>query len=277
MSTKGKPNPRLRFLRDDLLGELGKVESRYPDDEANFGGFTDRLYGPSGDPVGLRFYSFEPIGSLFDLPREMTNARLTEGHLDLFFAGTVLDQVSSGGEQFLGGVTFLKLRSGEMLCAIDPDIVEVAPELIGGSAEPAPASVAAIVEKAREAGANTRPRVREKTSTGVIHITAAQRMNCQVTVWDGLGNSVGFSDSGKTGFRSTARSSVDVVRAVVQDAVRQAIGCGLEKLEVRFSGAVEIRDAAVRAIVDLGIEVLNARGGSFTKSKASRGTDSPRR
>ncbi len=90
--------------------------------------------------------------------------------------------------------------------------------------------------------------------TGVVHV-AATFNNTIVSVSDPAGNVIGWSSSGKMGFRGSRKSTAYAAQLVAQDACRQAMSHGLKNAEVRVKGPGAGRESAVRAVQGLGIEV----------------------
>ena len=93
---------------------------------------------------------------------------------------------------------------------------------------------------------------------GVVHVTATFN-NTIVTVTDVNGNSIGWSTAGKMGFKGSRKSTAYAAQVVSQDACRQAMGHGLKEVDVRVKGPGSGREAAVRAVQGLGLEVLSIR------------------
>jgi small subunit ribosomal protein S11 len=93
---------------------------------------------------------------------------------------------------------------------------------------------------------------------GVVHV-AATFNNTIVSVCDQLGNVIGWSSSGKMGFRGSRKSTAYAAQLVSQDACRQAMAHGLKQAEVRVKGPGAGRESAVRAIQGLGIDVMRIK------------------
>ncbi|MEO0018860.1 MAG: ribosomal protein [Verrucomicrobiota bacterium] len=93
---------------------------------------------------------------------------------------------------------------------------------------------------------------------GVVHITATFN-NTLVSVTDPGGNSIGWSSAGKMGFKGSRKSTAYAAQVVSQDACRQAMGHGLKEVDVRVKGPGSGREAAVRAVQGLGLEILSIR------------------
>ena len=146
----------------------------------------------------------------------------------------------------------------------------VAPEAAAPAA--APAAAAAPVEKEKEkpktindvflsleGGAAEAPKIikakgSKNVSSGIVHVTATFN-NTQVSVTDRNGNLIGWSSSGKMGFKGSRKGTAYAGQVVSQDACRQAMGHGLREVEVRLKGPGSGRESAVRAVQALNIEI----------------------
>jgi small subunit ribosomal protein S11 len=145
-----------------------------------------------------------------------------------------------------------------------------APAPAAAPATPEAAAAPAVAEAPRQqtindvfasldGGASDAPKiVRAKGSknitSGIVHVIATFN-NTLVTVTDRQGNVLGWSTSGKMGFRGSRKGTAYAAQVVAQDACRQAMGHGLREAEVRLRGPGSGRDSAVRAVQALGIEV----------------------
>jgi small subunit ribosomal protein S11 len=94
--------------------------------------------------------------------------------------------------------------------------------------------------------------------SGIVHVKATFN-NTMITVTDTNGNTIGWSTSGKMGFRGSRKSTAYAAQVVCQDACRQAMSHGLKEAEVRVKGPGSGRESAVRAVQGLGIEVTTIR------------------
>ncbi len=93
---------------------------------------------------------------------------------------------------------------------------------------------------------------------GIVHVTATFN-NTMVTITDEKGNAIGWSTSGKMGFKGSRKSTAYAAQVVSQDACRQAMSHGLKEAEVRVKGPGAGRESAVRAVQAIGIEVTKIR------------------
>ena len=94
----------------------------------------------------------------------------------------------------------------------------------------------------------------KNVTQGIVHVSATFN-NTIVSVTDRQGNVLGWSSSGKMGFRGSRKSTAYASQLVSQDACRQAMSHGLKEAEVRVKGPGSGRESAVRAVQNLGIDV----------------------
>lgn len=98
----------------------------------------------------------------------------------------------------------------------------------------------------------------KNVQVGIVHVSATFN-NTIVSVSDASGNVIGWSSSGKMGFRGSRKSNAYAAQLVSQDACRQAMAHGLKQAEVRVKGPGAGRESAVRAVQALGIEVTKIK------------------
>jgi small subunit ribosomal protein S11 len=94
----------------------------------------------------------------------------------------------------------------------------------------------------------------KNVSSGIVHVRASFN-NTMVSITDKLGNLIGWSSSGKMGFRGSRKGTAYAAQVVAQDACREAMSHGLREVEVRLRGPGSGRESAVRAVQALGVEV----------------------
>ncbi|MCW0221006.1 MAG: 30S ribosomal protein S11 [Prosthecobacter sp.] len=90
--------------------------------------------------------------------------------------------------------------------------------------------------------------------SGIVHVRSTFN-NTMVSITDRVGNLIGWSTSGKMGFRGSRKGTAYAAQVVAQDACRQAMGHGLREVEVRLRGPGSGRESAVRAVQAMGVEV----------------------
>lgn len=94
----------------------------------------------------------------------------------------------------------------------------------------------------------------KNVSAGIVHVRSSFN-NTMVSITDRGGNLLGWSTSGKMGFRGSRKGTAYAAQVVAQDACRQAMSHGLREVEVRLRGPGSGRESAVRAIQAMGVEV----------------------
>lgn len=94
--------------------------------------------------------------------------------------------------------------------------------------------------------------------SGICNILATFN-NTKVNFADTNGNVISWSSSGKCGFRGSRKSTAYAGQMVVQDAGRTAMSHGLKQVSVLVSGPGMGRDAAIRALQALGLEVTSIK------------------
>jgi small subunit ribosomal protein S11 len=90
--------------------------------------------------------------------------------------------------------------------------------------------------------------------SGVAHILATFN-NTLVSISDVQGNVIGWSTSGKIGFKGSRKSTAYAAQQVAQDAARQAMSHGLREVEVHVKGPGSGRESAIRALQAIGLEI----------------------
>lgn len=97
-------------------------------------------------------------------------------------------------------------------------------------------------------------RTRKNIPSGVVHIYATFN-NTIVTVTDLDGNTISWASGGSTGFRGSRKSTPYAARLASQNAVRAAMDNGLQEAEIVVKGPGPGREAAIRALSGLGVQI----------------------
>lgn len=155
------------------------------------------------------------------------------------------------------------------VAAEKPTKAKKAPEAVAAAAAPAAAPVPAAGGPAPAASAPTaaellgedpkaqkiiRAKGAKNIASGVANILATFN-NTQVTITDMQGNSLGWSTSGRVGFKGSRKSTAFAAQQAAQDAARQAMAHGMREVEVRVSGPGSGRESAIRALQAIGLEI----------------------
>jgi small subunit ribosomal protein S11 len=142
--------------------------------------------------------------------------------------------------------------------ATDPAAAASAVPPAPASAGPAPAAsaptAAELLGEDPKAQKIIRAKGAKNIASGVANILATFN-NTQVTITDMQGNSLGWSTSGRVGFKGSRKSTAFAAQQAAQDAARQAMAHGLREVEVRVSGPGSGRESAIRALQAIGLEI----------------------
>ena len=125
--------------------------------------------------------------------------------------------------------------------------------------EPAkPAAPPATAEAALAEGEAPKKVIKAKHSKNVIqgiaHITATFNNTC-VSISDLKGRVIGWSSAGRVGFKGSRKSTAYAAQLVAQDAARQGMAHGLREIEVWVKGPGSGREAAIRALQAIGLDI----------------------
>ena len=102
----------------------------------------------------------------------------------------------------------------------------------------------------------TRVRRREKKNiaSGVAHVNASFN-NTMITITDAQGNALSWASSGGLGFRGSRKSTPYAAQTAAETAAKAAMEHGLKTVEVFVKGPGQGREAAIRALQAVGLEV----------------------
>ncbi|HSA02086.1 MAG TPA: 30S ribosomal protein S11, partial [Candidatus Paceibacterota bacterium] len=79
------------------------------------------------------------------------------------------------------------------------------------------------------------------------------------TITDMQGHVVSWSSSGRVGFKGSRKSTAFAAQQVAQDAARQAMAHGMKEVEVRVKGPGSGREAAIRALQTVGLDITTIK------------------
>ena len=121
-----------------------------------------------------------------------------------------------------------------------------------------PAAAPATAEAALAEGEVAKKVVKAKHSKnvvqGIAHIMATFN-NTVVSITDLKGKVIGWSSAGRVGFKGSRKSTAYAAQLVAQDAARQSMAHGLREIEVWVKGPGSGREAAIRALQAIGLEI----------------------
>ncbi len=97
-------------------------------------------------------------------------------------------------------------------------------------------------------------RERKEVRTGIAHIQATFN-NTIVTITDKMGNVIAWASAGSVGFKGARKSTPFAAQMAAEGAARKAMDLGLKQVEVNVKGPGAGREAAIRSLQAVGLEV----------------------
>ena len=95
---------------------------------------------------------------------------------------------------------------------------------------------------------------RKNVENGAVHIQSTFN-NTIVTITDTQGNALSWASSGGLGFRGSRKSTPFAAQNAAEVAAKAAMEHGLKSVEVYVKGPGSGREAAIRALQTVGLEV----------------------
>lgn len=103
-----------------------------------------------------------------------------------------------------------------------------------------------------------RKRERKEVRIGIAHIQATFN-NTIVTISDKMGNVVAWSSAGSVGFKGSRKSTPFAAQTAAENVARKAMDLGLKQVEVYVKGPGAGREAAIRSLQAVGLEITAIR------------------
>lgn len=99
-----------------------------------------------------------------------------------------------------------------------------------------------------------RRRERKNIESGSVHIQSTFN-NTIVTITDIQGNTISWASAGELGFKGSRKSTPFAAQTAAETAAKAAMEHGLKTVEVFVKGPGSGREAAIRALQTVGLEV----------------------
>ncbi len=98
-------------------------------------------------------------------------------------------------------------------------------------------------------------RDRKNIEKGAVHIQASFN-NTIVTVTDTFGNAVSWASAGELGFKGSRKSTPYAAQMAAETAGKLAVDNGMKTVEVYVKGPGSGRESAIRALENVGLQVV---------------------
>jgi small subunit ribosomal protein S11 len=109
-------------------------------------------------------------------------------------------------------------------------------------------------QKGKKVTTIRRRRERKNIENGAVHIQSTFN-NTLVTITDTQGNTISWASAGGLGFKGSRKSTPFAAQSAAETAAKAAIEHGLKSVEVYVKGPGSGREAAIRALQTVGLEV----------------------
>ncbi|MFT8318433.1 MAG: 30S ribosomal protein S11 [Sporolactobacillus sp.] len=101
-------------------------------------------------------------------------------------------------------------------------------------------------------------RIKRNVENGVAHIRSTFN-NTIVTITDPHGNTISWASAGGLGFKGSRKSTPYAAQTAAEAAGKNAMDNGMKSVEVSVKGPGAGREAAIRALQAVGLEVTTIR------------------
>ncbi len=113
-------------------------------------------------------------------------------------------------------------------------------------------------QSAAQAGTAKRKKKIQVDVTGKAFIRATFN-NVIVTITDVYGNVISWSSAGRNGFKGSRKNTPFAAQVTAEAAAKEAFDLGLRKVDVYVKGPGSGREAGIRALQTVGLEILSIR------------------
>ena len=107
-------------------------------------------------------------------------------------------------------------------------------------------------------GAKVKKKVKKNVGSGVAHILSSFN-NTIVTITDKSGATLSWASAGTVGFKGSRKSTPFAAQMAAENAARKAMEHGLRSVEIHVKGPGSGREAAVRSLQAIGLEISSIR------------------
>ena len=102
----------------------------------------------------------------------------------------------------------------------------------------------------------TKRKVKRNIESGCAHIQSSFN-NTIITITDNAGNAIAWSSTGQVGFKGSKKSTPYAAQLAAEAAGKNAVAQGLKKVDVLVKGPGTGREAAIRALQSVGLEIIS--------------------
>ncbi|QHX36157.1 30S ribosomal protein S11 [Spiroplasma sp. TIUS-1] len=103
---------------------------------------------------------------------------------------------------------------------------------------------------------NVKKKIKKNIPKGIAHVHATFN-NTIVTISDETGNVLSWSSAGTLGFKGSKKSTPYAAQLIAEAAGKGAMEHGVKTIQVEVKGPGPGRDAAVRSLSGVGLEIVS--------------------
>lgn len=103
---------------------------------------------------------------------------------------------------------------------------------------------------------NVKKKIKKNIPKGIAHVHATFN-NTIVTISDEAGNVLSWSSAGTLGFKGSKKSTPYAAQLIAEAAGKGAMEHGVKTIQVEVKGPGPGRDAAVRSLSGVGLEIVS--------------------
>jgi small subunit ribosomal protein S11 len=107
--------------------------------------------------------------------------------------------------------------------------------------------------------ATTRKKKKQQVDINGKVFVKATFNNVIVTITDIYGNTISWSSAGKNGFKGSRKNTPFAAQVSAEAAAKEAFDLGLRKVDVFVKGPGSGREAAIRSLQTVGLEIMVIR------------------
>ena len=109
-----------------------------------------------------------------------------------------------------------------------------------------------------EAPKPKKKKAKRLVDTAIVHVKATFN-NTIITITDVGGNTITWSSAGNKGFKGSRKSTPFAAQVAAEDAARRAMDHGVRSISVQVKGPGSGREAALRALGAVGLQITSIR------------------
>jgi len=110
----------------------------------------------------------------------------------------------------------------------------------------------------KSSGSRARKKQKLTIAKGIVHLKASFN-NTIITVTDEQGNTISCASAGTAGFKGSRKSTPYAAQLAAEKAAKGAMDQGVKRVEVHVKGPGPGREAAIRQLTAVGLEITLIR------------------